>query len=429
MKIRHSISFAICGLALACGGDSSGDGGDTGTGTTDASADDDDDDDDDDEAEEEDPSDPDTGPIDSSGDDGPLTECERTIRYPLFDGQACGRVVVGAIDGDSFDDVVAFGRDASFIDVPVTTTLQTFLGGNLGLDDGEVHCCTETSAGGPGGIFDINGDGDGDPLWAGARHTINGDVGNTVLTIERIIRGPEGGYTGAGVLFNGDDTHAPAFTIGTIMQNTTGVIVVADGALQSLVGTGADFGLEATHTLALDPVPVIYALETIELDGMAGVDAVGIGPDGLYLWPGSTEGGFAEAQLVELPGEYTEMESIDVDSDGNRELVLFGEGEPIAYVERTNMVVVMTEGMRVLPPPATVVEVDDDPFADVVAVEDGNLGYYPFDLDTRTFGDPILLAPAGTATDLAHGDLDNNGVEDIVVCDELGVLVVYGADD
>jgi hypothetical protein len=422
MKLARHLCLALCGLALACGDDSSGGSGDddstSDTGGTATSAD----------GPGTNPTmttNPDeTGPADTTA--GPVGDCERTRRYPLYGGQACGRVLVGAVDTDTYADIIAFGHGQDAVLEPAATTLQTFLGGRMGLDNGEVHCCLEASLTGDGAVFDINGDGDGDPLWASTRQVITGDVGESQWTFEKSIRAPEHGYTGDGVLFADADV-APPFTIGRITADITGVIVVADGALISLVGNGDGLGLEPTNTLVLDPVPVIRALATIELDGQAGVDVVGVGPDGLLLWGGSVEGVFADATVIELPGEYTHIESIDVDLDGNRELVLFGVGEPIALVDRGGMIEVSTAGMPSVPPPATVIEVDGDMYPDVVGVEGGNLVMYPGDGDV--FGEAVVLAPIGAAVDLAYGDFDGNGLEDVVACDEQGLLVVYRAEE
>jgi hypothetical protein len=416
MKMRH-ICHALCGLALACGGDSSGGAGDStsDTGTTAETVDD---------GPGSNPTtltDPETTAPDPDTTGGPVGDCDRTRRYPLFDDQACGRVLVGHVDGDQYDDIIAFAHYGEGIG-PVATTMQTFLGDSPALNGGVVHCCLTTSASGAGGIFDINGDGDGDPLWTGERLVVSGDVGSTQWTIEKSIRGPAHGYVFDGLLFAHADI-PPAFTIGRITPDTTGVIVVADGMLLSMVGNGDGLSLEPTNTLVLDPVPTIRALATIEFDGQAGIDVVGLGPDGLYLWAGSVEGVFADATMIELPGDYTDMESIDVDLDGNRELVLFGVDEPIALADRAASVEVSTTDMPIVPPPATVIEVDGDLYPDVVAVEGDNLVMYPGDGDV--FGDAVVLAPIGAAADLAYGDFDGNGTADVVACDDQGLLVIY----
>ena len=416
MKMRH-VCLAFCWVALACGGDSAGGSGDSTTGTegTEESVDDGPG------SNPSSPTDPDeTGPSDTT-DGPPPSECDRTRRYPLFDGQACGRVLVGAVDGDQYSDIIAFGNGEGLIG-PVTTTMQTFLGDSPSLNGGFVHCCIETTPTGAGAIFDINGDGAGDPLWAGERHWVEGDIGMSEWTMEKAIRGPSHGYVRGGLLFTDPDT-PPPFTVGRITPEITGVIVVADGMLISMVGNGDGLSLEPTNMLVLDPVPTIRALATIELDGQAGVDVVGLGADGLYLWAGSVDGAFADATLIELPGDYTDMESIDVDVDGARELVLFGEGEPIAVVDRAAMVEVSTTDMPMVPPPATVIEVDGDLYPDVVGVEGTDLVMYPG--DGNAFGDPVALAPIGATNDLSYGDFDGNGTQDVVACDDQGLLVIY----
>jgi hypothetical protein len=349
------------------------------------------------------------------------------VRYPLFDGQACGRVLVGAVDSDGYNDIIAFGHAPEAFISPVATTMQTFLGDAEGLDAGEVHCCLTTSPRGAGGIFDMNGDGEGDPLWAGERMVGSGDVVSTELTLEKSIRAPENGYTGDGLLFTTDSLVAPPFMIGNITPEVTGVIVIADSMLLSMVGNGTGLGLEPTQSLALDPVPDVRALATIEINEQVGIDLVGVGPDGLVIWAGSIEGVFADATVVELPGEYTHVESIDVDLDGNRELVLFGEGEPVALVDRAAEIEVSTAGMPVVSPPATVIAADSDEFPDVVSADGDNLVRYPG--DGEVFGEPIALAPIGMLSDVKFADFDGNGEEDLVACDDQGLLVIYAAAD
>jgi hypothetical protein len=145
------------------------------------------------------------------------------------------------------------------------------------------------------------------------------------------------------------------------------------------------------------------------------------------VWGGSVEGVFSPGALVELPGSYTDVESIDVDLDGARELVLFGVDEPIALVDRTNEIVVSTTDMPIVPPPATVLEVDGDMYPDVVGVEGDNLVMYPGDGDL--FGSAVVLAPIGTTNDIAVGDFDGDGMADVVACDDQGILVIYRGTD
>lgn len=421
MNIPRHITIVLFGLAAACGDDSSAEPGDTsstgadttggpsssGDPTTNAT---------------QTTSPPETGPADTTV--GPVTDCERTIRHPLFDGQACGRLLVGDIDADGFEDVIAFGRAADAGDGPVPTSMQTFVGGNIGLDNGEVHCCLDATPTGAAVVFDINGDGRGDPLWASERAI---DGGALAPTFEKSIRNPEHGYVRDGVLYTAT-TNPIAFTVGRITPQVFGVIAVVDDTLLSLEGNGDGLGLVPFNTHVLDPVPTVWSINTIEIDGQAGVDVVGVGPDGLLVWGGTVEGTFADATVTELPGTYTHVESIDLDLDGNRQLVLFGDGEPVAVVEGDGDggVVISTTGTPTVPPPATVIEVDGDLEPDIVAVEGGNLVMYPG--DGESFGDASVLAPIGETTDIAYGDFDGDGRSDVVACDDQGILVIYRAD-
>lgn len=367
---------------------------------------------------------------DSSGEEestvGPPDDCDHTIRYTLFDGQACGRVFVGDIDGDAFADLVAFGGNPAPILVPFEQTIHTFEGSGIGLQMAEVHCCVDAPETGYGAIFDINGDTHGDPVWASERTVFSGDVGQTELTIDKAIRGPERGYVGLGTVFaNLDPAPRPVFVVGRITPQETGIIAIADGALHSMVGTDSGLGLEIVRSLVLDPVPTIYALENTELDGMQGVDVAGVGPEGLHVWGGSLDGPFSDATVTKLPGNYTSMQAIDVDLDGNRQLVLFGPDEPVAILDGdgAGSFTVTTTGTPTLDRPGTLLRMDEDPYPDIVAKDGDNLVYYPG--DGKSFGDPILLAPIGDVKGLAFGDFDADGLEDVVACDEQGLLVVY----
>jgi hypothetical protein len=359
----------------------------------------------------------------------PPSDCDRTIRYTLYDNQACGRVFVGDIDGDAFTDLVAFGRDPEAVLTPISQTMHTFEGSGIGLQMAEVHCCTDSSTSGYGAIFDINGDLHGDAIWASERTVFSGDVGETELTIHKRIRGPERGWVGDGLVFaHGDDLPAPVFAVGRITPQETGVLAIADGGLHSMRGTGDELGLEIVSTLLLDPMPTIHALATVEFDGMQGVDVVGVGPDGVSLWGGSLEGTFADAVVTKLPGDYRAMQSIDTDLDGARQLVLFGEDEPVALVDSEDGVLtVTTTGTPTLDRPGVVGAVDSGVYPDLVAKDGDNLVYYPG--DGKGFGDPVVLAPIGDVAGLAFGDFDANGFEDVVACDEQGLLVVYHGDE
>lgn len=419
---RH-LSIAIAGFVGACGGDSTSGSGDSTTGddptgststaTTATTA----------------TTDPTLTTVDPSETAdttaGPPDDCARTIRYPLFDGLACGRVLVGDIDGDGFGDAVAFGRDPAAVLTPVTTQLHTFVGGNLGLESAEVHCCVDTSIGGPGVVFDMNGDGRGDPIFASELTTFSGDVGSTELTMAKIVRGPQGGYTGSGVLF-GDPDVTPAFAVGRITPQEIGVLVVADGALISMIGNGVGLGLEEVRSLPLDPFPTVWALATIELDGEQGVDVAAVGPDGLLLWGGSLDGTFTAATVTKLPGEYRRMVSVDLDLNGSNQLVLFGDGEPVALVEGDGDggLTVTTTGTPTVNLVGTVIEVSNDLYPDLVAKDGGNLVMYAGD-GTGFAADPTILAPIGDVTDIAYGDFDGDMSPDVVACDEQGLLVVY----
>jgi len=369
-----------------------------------------------------------TGPADTTAD--PPGDCDRTTRYTLYDGQACGRVFVGDVDGDAFADLVAFGQDPEAVITPISQTLHTFEGSGIGLQMAEVHCCTDASRNGSGAIFDINGDMHGDAIWTSERTVFSDDVGSTEFTIEKTVRGPERGWVGDGVvLFHGDDLPPPVFTIGRITPQETGVLAIADGALHSMLGTGDQLGLEIVRSLVLDPMPTIHALATVEFDGIQGVDVVGVGPDGLSLWGGSLEGTFTDAVVTKLPGEYTAMQSIDTDLDGARQIVLFGAGEPVAFVDSDGdgNLTVVTTGTPTLDRPGQIIAVDSGVYPDLVAKDGDNLVYYPG--DGKGFGDAVVLAPIGDVNGIAFGDFDANGFDDIVACDEQGLLVVYHADE
>lgn len=371
--------------------------------------------------------DPDTSSS-SSTTEAPPTECERTVRYPLFEGQTCSRVMTGDIDGDGFGDAVAFARDAANGDV---TTLQTFLGGNIGLaSGGVVHCCVDANEAGHSLVYDINGDTRGDLIWSTVRNDVVGDDTLTFAAIDRIIRGPETGYTAHGsiVARPTDDLTPIPFTIGAIMPGTTGFITIADGMLNSMVSNGSAFGFDVVASIELDPVPEIWALNSLEINDSNGVDVVGVGPDGLSVWGGSIEGVYSQAVVTALPGDYSQIEALDLDLDGNRQLVLFGDGQPVALVDRDGRggLTLITDGNPVVSPPASVLQVNGDLYPDIVGVDGGNLVYYPGDGDL--FEAPVVMAPAGTPADLDIGDFDGNGADDIVLCDDEGLLVVYRED-
>lgn len=364
----------------------------------------------------------------SSTTEAPPTECERTVRYPLFEGGTCSRVLTGDIDGDGFGDAVAFVRDANNSDV---TTLQTFLGGNIGLaSGGVVHCCVDASETGHGMVYDINGDTREDLLWSSVRNEVVGDDILSYASVDRIIRGPETGYTAHGSVVvrpDGELTPIP-FTFGAIMPGTTGLITIADGMLNSSIANGSEFGFDVVASVELDPLPEIWALNSLEINDSNGVDVVGVGPDGLSVWGGSIEGVYSQAVVTALPGDYTQIEALDLDLDGNRQLVMFGEGQPVALADRDGRggILLVTDGNPVVSPPAAVLQVNGDLYPDLVGVEGGNLVYYPG--DGEIFESAVVMAPAGTPADMEIDDFDGNGSADVVLCDNEGLLVVYRED-
>ncbi len=365
-----------------------------------------------------------TTPADTT--EGPQDNCPEYQRYPLHEGLSCSRLTIGDVDGDGFVDAVVFAHDPKTSASPTTTVLHTFHGDANGLQDAEVRCCLDATRTGHGEVFDLNGDTRGDLLWAN-EHAIE-PGGDVLQTLERTITTPERGYTATGVLV-APPTGVPAFTVGRIMGQTFGVLVVADGVLSSNVGTGAAFGLDPVLSLELDPSPEVTQLLTIEIDGTAGTDLVGLGPEGLWVWPGSPDGVFGQATVVALPGTYTQMQKVDLDLDNHDSLVLAGAGQPVAIVDgdEAGAYLVSTTGTPDLDPPIAVVQIDNDLQPDLAGASGNDFVMHAG--DGKAFGAQVVLGELSAIHDMGFGDFDGNGRDDVVACDDEGLFVIYRADD
>lgn len=367
---------------------------------------------------------PDSTGADTTGGGG--SGCPNAIRYELYQGAGCGRIIMGDVDGNGHDDVLVFAKDPAQFDVTSSFVLHTFPGGDNAVGEAKLHCCIDAPGRGGGVVFDLNGDERLDPLWDGLRNY--GTVSEPDLrpTLEKMIRGPQGGYTAPGTVLSTGNAGMP-FIVGRIMSQTFGIIAITDQGIQSFVGTGTDLGLEAVATLPLDPIPVIDALATIEIDAHQGTDLAGIGPDGLSVWPGSVDGQFSPAFVTDLGGTYTYLERTDLELNGKDELVVVGAGEPVAVIkgDGNGGVMVNTDGMPTVSAPMTLVKVDTDAFPDMLTIDGGNLVYHR---GTGTGGfvvDPVVLAPVGEVNGIGFGKIDDNDVEDFVVCDDAGLLILY----
>lgn len=370
-----------------------------------------------------------TSPPDSTGAQdttGGGAGCPNAIRYELYKGAGCGRIIMGDVDTNGHDDVLVFAKDPAQFDLSTPFVLHTFPGGDNAVAEAKLHCCVDAPARGGGVVFDLNGDEYPDPIWDSVRNFGSTETPDLRRTMEKIVRGHEGGYTALGTVVSTTNTRMPII-VGRIMAEQFGIIAITDQGIQSFVGTGTELGLEVASTLPLDPIPVIDALTTIEIDAQQGTDLAGVGPDGLSIWPGSVDGQFTAAIVTDLGGAYTYLERTDLELNGKDELVIVGVDQPIAVVkgDGNGGVTVNTDGMPNVAPPMTLVKVDSDAFPDLLATADGNLVYYS---GTGTGGfasDPVVLAPVGAVNDVAFGMIDDNDVEDLVVCDDAGLLILY----
>lgn len=374
----------------------------------------------------------------------------RVLFFPLGTGPSS--VAVEDVDGDGIRDLIAGGA--------LTDVVSVFLGNG----DGTFQSPREFGV----GAFTIVDD----ELPLLGRRLVVGDfsgdgfadvaVTNAASSDISVLLGRGDGTFETGRRFDARESPA-AVDAGDLDGDGTLDLVVADLRVATVLGRGDGTFLPQqsieTPERVVGTVPGLRLVD-LDKDGLLDLAFSGASVDGIDIFLGTSDGGFTLLGQFDAEREAPDVDAADLDGDGILDLVvasfdesnvvsvLFGNGdgtfqEPALNVPAGQAIVaaeivdfasrvVRSDGSIALGPPdgrldivvaasglARAVRVTGGP--EVVILP----GLSAEDSSFAGFGDPQQLAVADRPIGLDTGDLNNDGVPDVVAVDRDGLLAIF----
>jgi hypothetical protein len=351
-------------------------------------------------------------------------------RHTLLDADPCGRLAIGDLEADGVDDLLVLPGFASFIQPAVIQRrLHTYRGGQPLLPLPEIFCCIEVGNPAALTLVDINGDGRADPIYVVDQTSLGGDVVSNFVAVEMLVRGPLGGYVGGSRLLQaaGVALYPPVVATGALLPDRP-ALVATDGM--------SSVGLLAAEGLAMVPASEgpwvtldadIEAMATTDLDGDGLDDVVAVLPGRLALLHSLGDGTLVLAQELE-PAVLGDTVLVgDLDGLGGHDLLLPSSGGIGVGLVSPGTLVWLAQPELEIEGPSVLVDANGDGVLDLATIVGAELVVYLGAGDGTFTVPPQSLSPGvgEVVQDLAAGDLDGDGRDDLAVCDELGVLVVH----
>lgn len=167
-------------------------------------------------------------------------------------------------------------------------------------------------------------------------------------------------------------------------------------------------------------------LGATDVDGDGQDDVVLLLQSGLQVLRSPGDGTLAPMQVVQPPALHSTLHVGDLDGMGAADIVLAGPEGIVVGLVTAGQIAWMSQSAPVLPNPWVLVDFDGDGMLDVVTAEaDLVLAYRGLGDGTLVTEAQVLSSGVGEEVlDLAAGDLDGNGRDEVVVCDDAGMLVV-----
>ena len=358
----------------------------------------------------------------ADSDTGAPAECSAR-RHTLLDEEPCGQVAIADLDADGVDDVLVVAGFNTFIAPAVTDKrMYSYEGTDPLLGSPEVHCCLRSGDALFATALDVNGDGREDPLVAVQQALISGDVGTVVDDLEMWLRGPQGGYVDQPRVARDNGLgFGPRPAVGQFVPDAPGIVM---GLGENMLLYESD-GLGLVYQgVALELAENAIEVGVVDLDGDGLDDAVVRTSTSIARVHNDGDGSFALMSQAELPLSGL-MHLADLDGDGVLEVLLVGsEGLAVGQLDGDDASWAV-QGLAMTGPVA-LADVDTDGVVDLVSTDATTVVAYS-GIGDGTFSDDasILSTAAGEkVVDLDVGDVDGDGRDAVVVCDEQGVLVI-----
>ncbi len=356
-------------------------------------------------------------------------------RHPLLEELPCGRIGVGDLDADGIEDVLALPNGSSFISHVVDRLVHTYPGGELPLAAPQLHCCVEMGSPYDLVLPDINADGRQDPVFVIDHESVRGDVVSPIVVLEGLVSGPASGYLGHRRLVNaGTVSPVPRVAAGDFISGTPTIVVSTGsgtgGRVTSSVGLWRADGLNW-----MSPAPEMLVTFEESVRALAATDVSGNGQDDAIVVLESSfqvlhspgDGSLVPAQVTPPPALHHTVAVGDLDGQGAPDIVLAGpDGVVVGLVTVAQLIWLPPQPAPAVPNPWTLMDFDGDGTLDLVTTDaDQVLAYAGLGDGTLATEAQVLSVGVGSEVlDLAAGDLDGDGRDEVVVCDDLGLLVV-----
>lgn len=345
-------------------------------------------------------------------------------RHTLLFGDQCGQISIGDLDADGADDLLVHANAFAIIDSPTDQRIYSYLGTEPLLSAPEVHCCVRAGFTRFSTLLDINGDGRQDALFTATQETTSGDIGQSWLDLEQLVRGPMGGYVGRQQLVRVDLFVAtPRAAVGALLPEGPAMVLSNAQELGIYQADGLTLGPAPAEPLMLEEI--VEDLVTIDLDGDGLDDVVALLESRVVLVRSLGDGSLTLLSDSTPPVLGSVLLRGQLDGAGSDELLVVGrDGLSVGTLEEG--AVQWTSQSLEFDDPATLADVNADGNLDLLTTSGSELVAFLGAGDGSFAEVPTGLAGGvgeGVA-DVGAGDFDGNGTTELVVCDAEGLLVV-----